>query len=407
MGGTTAATGAADAPTREQPQQPPEKLGFKRSLLPPLGRYSAPEELKPFLCSGAILYTASDEDSWSELDALAIGSTDRVLSVTGSGCRSLNLLLAQPEAVVSVDANPLQNYLLELKVAAMRELRHGAFLRFMGVREDPDRLATYARIRGHLSEGAAEFWDMNHRALDAGVLFTGAHEAYYRRIMPMLFAPRRGLVRELFEFTDIAEQRRFYHERWNTLWWRMNIRYGTQSSFYRMVLPDPSYIAHVELDQPVGAYMLNRFEHTLTTALARDNHFLAVVFLGRYHNEQAMPAFLVEEHYEAIRSQLDKLQIVTAPIDAYLAGTPDGSFDAYSLSDISGWTELDQFQQILGDVVRTGRPGARFVYRNFLTKRSIPESLLGSVEPLTDVTERLDQKDLAWVYTFQVGRLAA
>src|SRR4051794_10856679 len=91
--------------------------------------YRASRDLSQFLWHGTIAQTTCPEDARSELDALSIGASDRVLSVTGSGCRSLCLLIAGPKSLVSVDPDPLRNYLLELKAAAIAELHREAFLR--------------------------------------------------------------------------------------------------------------------------------------------------------------------------------------------------------------------------------------------------------------------------------------
>lgn len=77
-----------------------------------------------------LLYTTSDEDSDSEIRALDIQRDDVVLSVTGSGCRSLALLIKEPNKLISIDANPYQNFLLELKIAAIRHFKREDCLAF-------------------------------------------------------------------------------------------------------------------------------------------------------------------------------------------------------------------------------------------------------------------------------------
>lgn len=382
-----------------------EPLEFKRAVLPKLGRYKAPDGQENLLCSGALLYTTCDEDSWSELRALEIGSGDSVLSVTGSGCRSLNLLLAGPRRLVSLDANPLQNHLLELKAAAIRRLDHSAFLAFLGVRPDAQRLAEYSRLAGELSPSAREFWDLNSQVIERGLIYSGAHETYYRRMMGLLMAPRRRMLRDLFELRDLDAQRRFYEQRWNSQWWKRGIRDGTSSFFYRLLLPDPSYIAHVEV--PVGPYLYERFEHTLTTRLARENHWLAMLLLGRYHNEQAMPPYLCGEHFETVKANLDALEIHEDSVDGYLERHPGERFDAFSLSDISGWMPRSAFEQVLDRVVGASAPGARLCYRNFLAKPPFPDRLRSRVTSRPDVAAAIEHDDQAFAFSFEVGEVAA
>jgi betaine lipid synthase len=51
-----------------------------------------------------------------------INANDTVLTLTSGGCNGLNLLLNGAGHVVSVDCNPAQSSLLELKATAIQQL---------------------------------------------------------------------------------------------------------------------------------------------------------------------------------------------------------------------------------------------------------------------------------------------
>lgn len=51
-----------------------------------------------------------------------INGNDTVLTLTSGGCNGLNLLLHGAGHVVSVDCNPAQSSLLELKATAIQQL---------------------------------------------------------------------------------------------------------------------------------------------------------------------------------------------------------------------------------------------------------------------------------------------
>lgn len=51
-----------------------------------------------------------------------INANDTVLTLTSGGCNALNLLLHGAGHVVSVDCNPAQSSLLELKSTAIQQL---------------------------------------------------------------------------------------------------------------------------------------------------------------------------------------------------------------------------------------------------------------------------------------------
>ncbi|MFE3170597.1 DUF3419 family protein [Amycolatopsis sp. NPDC059090] len=371
-----------------------------------LGEYRVRPDERHWLARGAILYSTCDEDSWSEITGLELSSDDIVLSVTGSGCRTLNLLIGNPGAVVSVDANPLQNHLLELKIAAIRQLDRLEFTGFIGLRPREDRPATYQRIRSTLSEDAREFWDRNVHVIDRGVLYSGAHEQFYARyIGPLIRVLRPGKRRRMFEFTSIDEQMRFFDREWDTPRWRAALRLLARPSLVRRLLPDPSYYAFIERESSVADYLNSRLRDALGRHLAADNHLLALLLLGRYRDDRAVPPYLSPEHYETVRKNLDAIRTVTRRLDAELAETPAGTYSKFSLSDIAGWTTPDDFDRILEEVVRTAKPGGRLCYRNFLSDRRIPARIKDLAVERADIAERLRRSDISIAFSFVVADL--
>lgn len=65
-------------------------------------------------------YSSCNEDGLTELRALDVQPGDHVCCITGSGDRVLHMLLGNPDQVSAFDLNPAQNYLLELKISAIR-----------------------------------------------------------------------------------------------------------------------------------------------------------------------------------------------------------------------------------------------------------------------------------------------
>lgn len=371
----------------------------------PWTTYRARPEDRGWLTRGALLYTTCDEDARSELRALELGPDDVAVSITGSGCRSLSLLAAGPARVVSVDANPLQNHLLELKVAGIRALDREGFLAFFGVLDSPAdvRIARYDALRDDLSAAAREFWDRNRRIIGGGVAFSGAHESFYRWFIgPLIRGLRPRRTRELFAFDDLAEQAAFYRTKWDHVGWRTAVRALAQPLSMRLILGDPSYYAQVERDEGFGPYLMERLRVLFDHQLARDNDVFQLYVLGRYLSGGTVPHYLLPGVYDDVRAHLDRLEIVTMPIDRYLAELPPASVDKVSLSDISGWIGADDFERVLGDAQQACRPGGRVCYRNFLADRPWPSSLTGA-RPLLDLGAELASTDRAFAFTFVVA----
>ncbi len=369
-------------------------------------RYRAPAHLRSSLYNGAILYTTCNEDSMSELTALQVGPPDEVLAVTGSGFRALHMLIGRPQRVVAIDANPLQGILLDLKIVAIRRLEHHEFVAFVGLQASGERWRTYQALRGELTAEARAFWDLNRAVIDDGLLFSGAHESYYRRFVgPALVALRRRKLGQLFAFDDVAEQHAFYRDEWDNWLWRNTIRALFRPLVFRLLLKDPSYYRQVGRPESSGQYMLSRIESFMENRLARESDFLALVCLGSYLAD-AVPPCLSASHYDVIREGLDSVEIVTESLPVYLGRQPPATFTKFSLSDVSGWLDSDAFELMLREVARTSRPLGRLCYRNLLIDRRIPAALESKLRRLSEVEEELERRDLACAYTFCVAEVA-
>jgi S-adenosylmethionine-diacylglycerol 3-amino-3-carboxypropyl transferase len=136
--------------------------------------------------------------------------------------------------------------------------------------------------------------------------------------------------------------------------------------------------------------------------LAKDNHWLAFTFLGRYPDRGTLPHYLLRENYEAIRAAHTKVEIVTENLIHYMAKVPEGSLDKFSLSDVTSCIDQEGFDQIMRHIVRAGRPGGRVCYRNFLAKHQVPEAARSTLVRDDLLSSSLTQDDKAFVYDIEV-----
>jgi S-adenosylmethionine-diacylglycerol 3-amino-3-carboxypropyl transferase len=346
-----------------------------------------------------IAYSTCDEDSFSELRALEIAPTDTIVSITGSGCRTLSLLTKNPRKVISVDYSPGQNYLLELKLAAIRSLSYDDLLAFFGVDESNQRWEIFESLAGQISGPAASYFRRHAKAIKTGVLFSGRHERFYLQVAPFMHLLFGRKLQRLFSAQSIEEQRQIYREQVAGKLWRWIIRQGLSESNLRRKLN------RIEIDVPsVGDYLLERLDHTFSHHLAAKNHWMSFMFNGKYPDRKCLPHFLLRESYEAIRQATTILTPVTDNLIEYLKRLPDRSVDKFSLSDVTSCIDKAEFNALLDQIFRTGKPGARICYRNFLAKYSIPRFDNRIIRDDALASE-LDRDDLAFAYTFEVATL--
>ena len=125
----------------------------------------APEAVAPY--GGRLMFAQSWEDPACDFAALRPRSGETMLAITSGGDNVLAFLLADPERIVSVDLNPLQTWLFELKRAAFGVLSHSDLRMLFGL-DAGDAEALYRRVRPELSAAARAYWDGDRRWREHG-----------------------------------------------------------------------------------------------------------------------------------------------------------------------------------------------------------------------------------------------
>lgn len=341
------------------------------------------------------------EDPETDAHALAIRPGDVVIAISAAGCTPLRLLAEDPGRLVSVDSNPAQSHLLALKVAAMRQLDAAGFEAFF------DRgaafLRTYDQLRDGLADDARAWWDRNTGLLESGSAGAGVATAFIHRIGRWLREDlfRRAPLAELFGLSSLAEQRVFFdrhlRRRWIDLLAVVLDPAVSTRSVLRAILPG-DYFPYAT-SRGVLRWLWRRFEHTATLVPAADNYFLARLLLGMDRAAAvARPTLLRPAVYAGVQARLDRLEVVTTPLEVYLRSLPDRSVDAFQLSNIFEWMAAPRLAEVFAEVHRVARPGARLVFRNLFTTRSIPPALSGAFHIDEGLCERLLFADRSILY---------
>ncbi len=354
-----------------------------------------------------ILYSTCDEDAESELRALAVNTEDDVLCVTGSACRTLSLISRNPRSITSIDYAAGQNYLLELKLAAIRHLDYDHLLGFLGVEPALNpREADYQRLKKHLSPAAQRYFAHYMRDVKAGILFRGRHEKFYIRFMaPFLHVLYGRALREIFSTDSLDHQKRLYFEKVRSPFFAFLISKGFNKSLLTAVLNNPDYEVEVEVGN-LGNYMLETLDHTFSTHLAKESDWLSLMFNGRYLSRDALPHFLQEEVVRKIKAASTEIRIIQQDIVQFSSQAPEAAFSKFSLSDISSCIAKPRFMELLSHIPRIGRSNGRLCYRNFIARHQIPQSLNGLLTRDNELCNRLNRDDRAFSYQFEIATVS-
>lgn len=345
----------------------------------------------------SIRYAQCWEDAEILVEGLDIQPGDTCLSIASAGDNAIAMLLREPSRVIALDMNPSQLHCLELRVAAYRELEHGELLELIGSRESERRQALYQRCRALLGGEAKQFWDGSAALIERGIGGAGKFENYFKlfreKALPWVHGRKR--VERLLEPRTQEERRMFYDKEWNNWRWRMLFR----CFFSRFVMGklgrDPSFFDYVE--GSVGERILERTRHALRELDPSDNPYLHWILTGTHGG--ALPLALRAEHFEVIRSRIDRLEWRLCSVEDFCRSNPARDIDRFNLSDIFEYMSEANYEALLRSLLSVARPGGRLAYWNMLAPRSRPESLSSRLRPLEDLSAELFKQDKAFFYS--------
>lgn len=344
-----------------------------------------------------IRYAQCWEDADVLLEALDIQPGHVCLSIASAGDNALAMLARGPERVIAIDLSAAQLACLELRVAAYRELNHGELLELIGSRLSMRRTSLYRRCRGLLSTDARHFWDARSNEIEAGVGSAGKFERYFAlfrdRVLPLAHSPER--VARLLDGGSRAEREAFYENDWNTWRWRGLFKIFFSRCVMGWLGRDPSFFQHV--GGGVAKRILARTRHALAALDPRDNPYVQWILTGRHTS--ALPFALRVENFDAIRSNLHRLEWRQQSLEEFLSERGEAAIDRFNLSDIFEYVSLKHYHQTLDLLLGASRSGARLAYWNMLAERRRPEAMGGNLRPLEDLATRLHAEDKAFFYS--------
>lgn len=347
---------------------------------------------------GDVLYAQCWEDPELDRAAFRIGPQDTVFTITSGGCNTLAFLLDSPKRVYALDLNPHQNFLLDLKMAAIAGLDYDAMLEFLGARDSTRRWRLYGHIRSRLQESSRRFWDTQEQKIAAGVIHGGRYEGYMKLLRTWLRRIKgRALIDELFAADDPADRLRIFHERWDTPGWRLFTRTMLSRRMMGMLFTD-DFFRYVEGSFSFGEHFAGQLRNALTAPSLRQNYFASYALRGKYDELCGLPAYLQRENFEPIRARLDRVEMVTRSCEEFFAECADSSIQKFNFTNIFEWMSPAAFERLLNETWRVGAPGAVLTYRNLLVFRERPPALGGRIGQRRTLAQELHIRDRSFVY---------
>jgi S-adenosylmethionine:diacylglycerol 3-amino-3-carboxypropyl transferase len=295
---------------------------------------------------------------------------------------------------------------LELKMAAMAQFEYDEYLAFLGIRHAAQRWQMYQALQPRLSAPARAFWNQQRAGISKGIFFQGRWEKYYRQLAKVLKLWRSQKLRLLFAGGDIAGQRAFYAKHWDTPAWRWFVRGVCQPRISQIFFRDPGFYQFVPEGFNIAAYILQKLEQAFARHAAGENFFMALLFFGRFLDEAFLPLHLQRTHFQTLREYQGAVTMASQSLQQCLAAAAPRSFDKFSLSDVSSYTNAAEYEAVWQNLITAARRGAIVCARHFLVKRAPPPSVRDHIEHLQELERTLERDDLSAFYSFDVVKIA-
>jgi S-adenosylmethionine-diacylglycerol 3-amino-3-carboxypropyl transferase len=311
------------------------------------------------------VYNQIWEDPGVDLDALALRPHHRILTIASAGCNILNYLAADPAAIVAVDLNPHHVALTRLKLAALRHLPdHESFFRFFGAADDGANLDAYEiHLDRKLDEDTRAYWNGKTRPLGKKRIEMFARNLYRYGLMGRFIGVLHGVAKlhgkrldAILDAKTPREQKAAFDATIAPLFDSLAVKLLAKSpvSLYALGIPPAQYDALVGKGDAI-AVLRERVERLACEFPLKDNYFAWQAF-GRAYDlaaREAVPDYLRAQHYDAIRSRLDRVQVHHDSLVDFLGRQPAQSFHRYVLLDAQDWMNPAQLTALWSQIDRT------------------------------------------------------
>ena len=302
-----------------------------------------------------LVYNTCWEDPRLDRVALKLTPDDNVLVITSAGCNALDYALTGPNSVHAVDMNPRQNALLELKLAAIRELEFDDFFKMFGEGRLPGVLPIYEQqLRDRLSSFAKVYWDKRIKRF-----FDNKNRSYYYRGTSGAFARMlkvyinkviriRPLIDQLLAAESFEEQQKLYYEKLEKKFWTRAMRFALNRDTTLSMLGVPK-AQRRQIDTQYEGGIVKFIQDCMEAVFAKlplqDNYFWRVYINGCYTRD-CCPEYLVEDNFQRLKESLaERIHIHTNSVQGFLE-QHDGQISRYILLDHMDWLS-DRFFPLL------------------------------------------------------------
>lgn len=346
------------------------------------------ERLFTFWFNG-LVYNQIWEDPDVDAEALQLGPTSRILTISSAGCNILNYLRHRPAAITAVDLNLHHLSVTRLKLACMKDLPDAeAMFRFWGAANLPENVENFRKfVEPNLDPITAKYW--NHRKAMGKQRIDMFASGFYKRsrlghllsgIHNFLRAFRRNPERLLALRDDEAGRAAAFDRMYGKMFDSQFLGWVSKSplSVFNLGIPPEQFRA---MQEESGGELLKSYRERvqrLICAWSLDSNYFAWQALGRRYDlerRKGIPPYLKPENRDVIREGLSRVKTFQMSTIDHLAAAEPGSYNAFIFLDSQDWMTPPVITKQWTEIARVGQPGSRIIFRTAASGSPIESSL--------------------------------
>jgi S-adenosylmethionine-diacylglycerol 3-amino-3-carboxypropyl transferase len=357
-----------------------------------------------------LIYNAAWEDPRLDRQLMELDSSSQIVMITSAGCNTLDYLLDGPARIHSIDMNPRQNALLDLKRAL---IQHGTFkdlFEMFGVGSHVHHRELYHSIRQHLPDYAQMFWDkrisfFDPRSVKGSFYYHGTSGIAAWLLGKVLFKARpniKNIALCLMDAKTLDEQRQAYSLLEPEIWNRLATWLVRQPSLMALLGVPLPQIRLIDSSYPGGltAFVKDKLRHVLTEIPATDNYFWRAYITGSY-TLNCCPNYLKPENFTQLRENQSRITSHNTTVSDFLIQNP-APYSHYVLLDHQDWLAWHNPEALLQEwqlILQNSRPGTKILMRSAALELDfIPDFVQSRVTFHPHLTEPLHQQDRVGTY---------
>ena len=241
-------------------------------------------------------YSLANEDTRSELSCL--GDATSILTVGGSGSRTLPLFGLKVKKIHVVDLSQFQLDYLKFKIELIRSLEHREYLQVLGFENAGPATRSKLLERASLSPTSERFlksFDGAH--LSNGFIYLGRWERFFLKLSKVFRFALGVDFRPLFEAKTLDDQVAVFHRIWPAKRFRRIGGILTHPLLMNALLYRGRFQHSVPLDQ----FLAERLEWYLTHQPVRESFFLQFLLLGKVQFQEGFPLDATRATFDRVR----------------------------------------------------------------------------------------------------------